>query len=151
MQLHNSQKILLVEDNEHDEFMTVRALKKCRVSNEIDVVRDGAEAVDYLLRRGDFSEMAVGDLPALVLLDLKLPKLNGIEVLEALRANAATRHTPVVVMTSSAEEQDVADSYSFGCNSYIQKPVDFDKFMYAIEQLGVYWLLLNRRAATGHA
>ena len=137
-------KILLVEDNEHDEFMTVRALQKCRIANQIDVVRDGAEAVDYLRRRGIFSDMKPADLPGLILLDLNLPKLGGIEVLQELRQNEETRYVPVVVLTSSAEERDVVESYQFGCNSYIQKPVDFDKFVSAVQQLGIYWLLLNQ-------
>ncbi|MFC3225760.1 response regulator [Marinibaculum pumilum] len=117
MAIPTDRKILLVEDNQHDEFMTVRALTKSRIGNRVDVVRDGEEAVDYLLRRGSFEGMSRQDLPELILLDLKLPKLSGIEVLETLRGNPATRYIPVVVLTSSAEEQDIVDSYAFGCNS----------------------------------
>jgi two-component system response regulator len=131
--------ILLVEDNADDETLTVRALKKNNVSNEVIVARDGVEALDLLLGTAN------GDngTPALVLLDLKLPKVDGLEVLRRLRADERTSRVPVVVLTSSREEQDLVSSYNLGANSYIRKPVDFNQFVEAVRQLGLYWLVLN--------
>ena len=127
-------RILLVEDNPDDVELTLRALKKNNILNEVVVARDGVEAIEYL---------AEGDLPMVVLLDLKLPRLDGLEVLKRMRANDASRMLPVVIMTSSEEERDLLDGYSLGCNSYIKKPVDFGQFSEAVRQIGLYWLLLN--------
>jgi CheY-like chemotaxis protein len=138
--------ILLVEDNPRDEALTLRALKKSNIVNEVFVARDGVEALDYLLGTGSHEGRDTTVLPQLVLLDLKLPKVDGLEVLRRLRDNAKTRHLPVVVFTSSSEEEDVISSYSLGANSYVRKPVDFDRFLEATSQLGLYWLLLNETA-----
>lgn len=135
--------ILLVEDNLNDELLTLRAFKKNNIANEVVVARDGAEALDYLFGTGRYAGRDVKDLPAIVLLDLKLPKVNGLEVLRRLRADERTRLLPVIVLTSSIEEQDVMMSYELGANSYVQKPVDFENFYEAIRQLGIYWLLVN--------
>ena len=134
--------ILLVEDNPHDEELTLRALKKSNVVNPVVVAHDGAEALDYLLARGKHAE-SPPPLPQVVLLDLKLPKVDGLEVLRALRASARTRVLPVVVLTSSKEQQDLIASYELGANSYVRKPVDFAQFLEAARQLGLYWLVLN--------
>ncbi len=139
----NAKTILLVEDNPDDEALTLRAIKKRHVANEVVVVRDGVEALDYLFAEGTYAGRDPATDPAVVLLDLKLPKIDGIEVLKRLRRHARTRLLPVVILTSSAEEQDIVNSYSFGANSYIRKPVDFDKFVEAAGFLGMYWLLLN--------
>lgn len=135
--------ILLVEDNPHDEELTIRALRKNDVRNPIVVARDGAQALDYLFARGAHEGRDRADLPQVILLDLKLPKLGGLEVLEAIRADESTRLVPVVVLTSSAEAQDVARSYRLGANSYVRKPVDFARFLEAAKHLGVYWLVTN--------
>jgi two-component system response regulator len=135
--------ILLVEDNPRDEALTMRALKKSNIVNEVAVARDGVEALDYLFGTGTYEGRDTTVMPQLVLLDLKLPKVDGLEVLRRLRANAHTRHLPVVVFTSSSEEEDVISSYSLGANSYVRKPVDFDRFLEATSQLGLYWLILN--------
>jgi len=136
--------ILLVEDNRDDEVLTLRALRKNRITNEVVVVRDGAEALEYLFGTGRYQGRDTTVMPDLVLLDLKLPKIDGLEVLRRLRASEGTRALPVVILTSSAEEQDVLKSYGLGANSYIRKPVDFDEFTEAARQLGVYWLVLNQ-------
>jgi len=130
--------ILLVEDNPDDEALTLRALRKNNIGNEVVVAHDGAEALDWL-----FGESAPKALPAVVLLDLKLPKVGGIEVLRRIRNSAITRLTPVVILTSSREERDLIDGYQLGANSYIQKPVDFVQFTEAVRQLGLYWLIIN--------
>lgn len=135
--------ILLVEDNPDDEALTLRAFKKNNILNPVMIVRDGAEALDYLFCQGAFAGRAASPLPAVILLDLKLPKVDGLEVLKRLRADARTRLLPVVILTSSKEEQDVLSGYSQGANSYIRKPVDFTQFMEAIRQVGLYWLMLN--------
>lgn len=135
--------ILLVEDNPDDEALTLRALKKNKVANDVVVARDGAEAVDFLFGTGTHAGRNVGDLPQIVLLDLKLPKLDGFEVLRRIRADERTRLLPVVILTSSKEERDVVQGYRDGCNSYVRKPVDFEEFVDAARQLGLYWLLLN--------
>jgi two-component system, response regulator len=139
----NKRAILLVEDNADDEALTVRALKKNNVTNDLVVARDGVEALDYLLGTGTHAGRAAAVLPGLVLLDLKLPKIDGLEVLRLIRADERTKRMPVVVLTSSKEEQDLIKSYDLGANSYIRKPVDFNQFTEAVRQLGVYWLLLN--------
>jgi two-component system response regulator len=135
--------ILLVEDNADDEELTIRALKKNNVKNDLVIARDGVEALDYLFGTGAYSGRDTASLPGLVLLDLKLPKIDGLEVLRRIRGDARTRRMPVTVLTSSKEEQDVIKSYDLGANSYIRKPVDFNQFSEAVRQLGLYWLVLN--------
>lgn len=142
----NEHVILLVEDNSSDEELTLRALKKSNIKNAVDVVRDGAAALDYLFARGDFSERDPEDTPQVVLLDLNLPKLSGLEVLRALRGDPRTRLLPVVILTSSKQDRDLVEGYQLGANSYIVKPVDFVQFSEAIRQLGLYWLVLNQKA-----
>ncbi len=139
----NSKVILLVEDNPDDEELTLMALQKNNILNEVVVARDGVEALDYLFGEGagSFSQRRL--LPTLILLDLKLPKVDGLEVLKRIRSDERTRMLPVVVLTSSREERDLLESYSLGCNSYVRKPVDFAQFVEATRQLGLYWLLLN--------
>jgi two-component system response regulator len=139
----NTKSILLVEDNADDEALTLRALSKSRVANTVDVVRDGAEALDYLFCRGAYAHRDPADLPQITLLDLKLPKVDGLEVLRQIRADPRTRMAPVVILTSSREEQDLIAAYTNGANSYVRKPVDFNQFVDAIKQLGLYWLILN--------
>ena len=135
--------ILLVEDNSNDEFLTLRALKKYNVANDVVVVRDGAEALDYVFATGAYASRNATELPVVMLLDLKLPKIDGLEVLRRVRADERTRLLPIVVLTSSKEEKDVIASYKLGSNSYVQKPVDFTAFLDAVGQLGLYWLMLN--------
>lgn len=135
--------ILLVEDNEDDEVLTIRSLKRNRILNEIVVLRDGEEALDYLFARGQYSKRNINDIPTVTLLDIKLPKLSGIEVLKKIRENEITKVMPVVILTSSSEEKDIVESYRLGVNSYIKKPVDSEQFIKAIKHLGLYWLLLN--------
>jgi len=135
--------ILLIEDNPSDIELTRRALERSHVANELMVIQDGQEALDYLLCRGDYAGREVPALPSLVLLDLKLPRVPGLEILHAVRSDPRTRRLPVVILTSSNEERDVAASYDLGVNSYIQKPVDFNRFAEAVRQLGLYWLVLN--------
>ena len=140
--------ILLVEDNAMDEELTLRTLTKHNMANEVVVARDGAEALDYLLCTGPHAGRDPTDVPQVVLLDLKLPKVDGLEVLRRMRADERTRVVPVVVLTSSDEERDLIDSYRLGANSYIRKPVDFGEFSEAVGQLGLYWLLLNQGPPT---
>jgi two-component system response regulator len=135
--------ILLVEDNPDDELLTLRALHAGQVANEIVVARDGAEAVDFLFCRGAYAKRSIEDVPQLILLDLKLPKLDGLEVLQRIRADDHTCHLPVVILTSSDEDSDILQSYQKGANSYIRKPVDFVQFTEAVKQLKLYWLVLN--------
>ena len=139
----NSRTILMVEDNPSDIKLTRRALEQSHITNRLNVAEDGAEALDYLFGTGAYAGRDVSDLPSLVLLDLKLPKLDGLEVLRRIRADARTRRLPVVILTSSQEEQDIIASYDLGANSYIRKPVDFNQFAEAIRHLGLYWLVLN--------
>jgi CheY-like chemotaxis protein len=136
--------ILLVEDNPDDEALAIRALKRHHIGNEIVVARDGVEALDYLFGTGMYAGRDISLKPSVVLLDLKLPRVDGLEVLRRLREDERTKLLPVVVLTTSNEEQDLLDSYSRGCNSYIRKPVDFVQFSEAIRQLGMYWLLMNQ-------
>jgi two-component system, response regulator len=135
--------ILLVEDNQDDEILSLRAIKKNNISNEVVVVRDGSEALDWMFCTGAYSTRDPKITPAVVLLDLKLPKIDGLEVLKRLRADNRTKLVPVVILTSSKEEQDMVRGYGLGANSYIRKPVDFNQFVDAVGQLGLYWLLLN--------
>jgi len=141
------QIILLVEDNPDDEALTLRAFKKSNLRNEVVVARDGVEALDYLFGTGAYAGRDPSDVPNLVLLDLKLPKLDGLDVLERIRSNPHTRTLPVVILTSSKEQEDLMSSYTLGANSYIRKPVDFNQFILAIQQLGLYWLVLNELPA----
>ena len=136
-------EILLAEDSESDAEMTIRALRRQNLANQLVWVKDGAEALDFMFRRGAYASRAPG-LPKLILLDLKMPKVDGIEVLRQIKANAETRTIPVVMLTSSAEERDIFASYSFGVNSYIVKPVDFSKFVEEVAKAGCYWVLVNR-------
>ena len=138
--------ILLVEDDPRDEALTLRALKKSNICNDVIVARDGVEALDYLFGIGTYAGRETHEMPQLILLDLKLPKVDGLQVLEKIRATERTRRLPVVVFTSSSEEEDLVNSYNLGANSYVRKPVDFDQFLEATRQLGLYWLVLNRVA-----
>ena len=142
----NAGKILLVEDNPDDLALTMRALKSHNMTNDVVVAQDGVQALDYLF--GAEGSAGPGELPAVVLLDLKLPKVNGLEVLQRIRADERTRLLPVVILTSSDEERDVIDGYRLGANSYVRKPVDFVEFTAAAKQLGLYWLLMNRAPPT---
>ena len=135
--------ILLVEDNPDDEALTIRALKKNNIGNALVVVRDGAEALDFLFCQGAYIDRDPQEKPQVILLDLKLPKVDGLEVLRRIRSNDNTRTLPVVILTSSREEQDLIQSYSLGANSYVRKPVDFTQFIEAVLNLGLYWLVLN--------
>ena len=138
--------ILLVEDNPRDEALTLRALKKSNIANEVVVVRDGVEALDYLF--STHAEREMYTLPQLILLDLKLPKVDGLQVLQKIREDQRTKLLPVVIFTSSSEEEDIIKSYNLGANSYVRKPVDFEQFLEATRQLGLYWLVLNQAAPT---
>jgi two-component system response regulator len=138
--------ILLVEDNPDDEALTLRALRKNNIQNQVVVAHDGVEALDYLFGTGTYGGRDVTVLPSVTLLDLKLPKVDGLEVLKRVRANEQTQFLPVVILTSSKEEQDLINGYKLGANSYIRKPVDFAQFIEAVRQLGLYWLLLNEAA-----
>jgi CheY-like chemotaxis protein len=140
--------ILLVEDNPNDAELTQHALKKNKLTNRIHLVRDGEEALEYIFATGRYAARNLADRPKLILLDLKLPKVDGLEVLRRIKADAATRTIPVVLLTSSREDRDIVDGYQLGVNSYIVKPVDFDQFTTAVRELGMYWLLLNKPA--GH-
>ena len=135
--------ILLVEDNPDDEALTLRALKKHHIGNKVFVVRDGAEALDFLFCTGAHADRDPNDMPQVTLLDLKLPKVDGLEVLRRLRADPRTRLLPIVILTSSNEEQDMIQGYRNGANSYVRKPVDFTQFLDAVKELGLYWLVLN--------
>jgi two-component system response regulator len=138
-----NKKILLVEDNKDDEELTMRALKKAALPNDIVVTRDGSEAIDFLFGMGQYAGRDVKDTPAIILLDLKLPKLDGIDVLKRMRSDPRTRFVPVVVLTSSSEDEDILRSYESGANSYVRKPVEFSAFISAVSQLGAYWASHN--------
>ena len=142
----SNKEILLVEDNPDDVELTRIAFAEAKIANDLIVMGDGAQALDYLFARGDYSDRDPTDLPSIILLDLNLPKVDGREVLQAIRANAATKSLPVVVLTTSAEPFDVEASYALGVNSYIQKPVSFEQFVWAVKQVGLYWLVLNQPA-----
>lgn len=135
--------ILLVEDNPQDELLTLRALRRANVANRIDVARDGQQALDYLFREGEFADRDGPDLPTAMLLDIGLPRLSGLEVLERLRTDPRTALLPVVILTSSDDERDRLQSYVFGCNSFVRKPVEFTEFAETVARLGVYWLATN--------
>lgn len=135
--------ILLVEDNPDDEALTLRAFSKNRITNPIAVARDGVEAIDYLFCTGSYEKRDPAIMPAVVLLDLKLPRIDGLEVLRRIRADERTALLPVVILTTSREQQDIQEAYRLGANSYIRKPVDFERFLYAVGQLALYWLSLN--------
>jgi two-component system response regulator len=141
--------ILLVEDNPDDVFLTLRAFKKNNIFNTVIVAKDGVEALDYLFRRGMYAGRDVNDLPVVTLLDLKLPKIDGLEVLKTVRQNESTKLLPVVILTSSVQEQDMVKGYKLGANSYVRKPVDFKEFVEAIKLLGLYWLIWNEPPPLG--
>ena len=136
-------EILLVEDNPHDEELALHALRRYNLANNIEVVRDGAEALDFIFCRGKYAHRQIEEAPKIIMLDLKLPKVDGLEVLKKLKADDRTKKIPVVVLTSSNQEADIIESYRLGVNSYIVKPVDFEQFTETVRQLGLYWLLLN--------
>jgi len=140
----NEIEILLVEDNPTDAELTIRALKKKNLANNLVWVKDGAEALDFLFAAGKYAERSEEDLPKLVLLDLRMPKVDGLEVLQRIKADERTRKIPVVVLTSSKEDKDIVESYKLGVNSYVSKPVEFDEFTEAVSTLGLYWILLNK-------
>ena len=140
----DSAELLIVEDNPSDLELTLRALKRCRIDNPTHAVKDGVEALDYLFHKGKY-EAAGHDLPNVILLDLKLPKVDGIEVLQRVKSDRKTKLIPVVILTSSKEESDLLKSYDLGVNSYIRKPVDFDQFVETVRQIGFYWMLINEQ------
>jgi CheY-like chemotaxis protein len=140
----NEVEILLVEDNENDAELTIRTLRKHNLANHLVWVKDGAEALDFLHGRGRYAGRDRGHFPSVVLLDLRLPKVDGMEVLRQLKGDARTRRIPVVVLSSSTEEKDIAQTFDLGVNSYVNKPVQFEEFVHAVTQLGLYWLLVNR-------
>lgn len=137
-------EILLVEDNPTDAELTIRALKKKNLTNKLVWVKDGAEALDFLFTTGEYAERSKDDLPKLVLLDLRMPKVDGLEVLQKIKSDERTKKIPVVVLTSSKEDEDIVESYKLGVNSYVSKPVEFDEFTSAVSTLGLYWILLNK-------
>ena len=141
--------ILLVEDNNDDIELTMLAFQRSRIANRVDVVKDGEAALDYLVGRGDYQDNTSAPMPAVVLLDIQLPKLDGLEVLQQVRANERIRRVPIVMLTSSRQQEDLVRSYDLGANSFIRKPVEFDKFVDAIKQVEMYWLLLNERPISG--
>ena len=146
LEIPEAVEILLVEDNPADAELTLHALQKSKLANKVHLTRDGEEALDFLFCRGKFSGRRFDDAPRMVLLDLKLPKVNGLQVLQELKSDARTKAIPVIVLTTSKEERDLVSSYKLGVNSYIQKPVSFSDFQDVVRQLGMYWLLVNSKA-----
>lgn len=144
MNNHYAVEVLLVEDNDDDANLTIRGLKKQNLANRLHRVADGEEALDFIFGKGKYDGRPVNNIPKVILLDLKMPKVDGLEVLRAVRSDDRTKHIPVVVMTSSKEEKDITESYNLGVNSYIVKPVDFQKFAESIKDIGFYWLILNQ-------
>jgi len=144
-------EILLIEDSPEDAELTIRALRRNKLANEIQVVEDGAEALDFLFCRGSFKDRTPSEYPKLVLLDLKLPKVSGMEVLRAIRDDERTKAIPVVVLTSSKEEMDLMEGYKLGVNAYAQKPVDFEQFAETVRQIGMFWMLINKLPPPGEA
>ena len=140
----NEIEILLVEDNPDDLEMSLHALRKAKIANRVQVARDGQEALDFIFCEGDFADRKIENAPRVILLDLKLPKVDGLEVLKRLKSDPLTRKTPVVILTSSKEQNDVIESYDLGTNSYIVKPVSLDQFVAAVQNMGMYWMLLNQ-------
>ena len=138
--------LLLVEDNQQDELLTLRALRKANLANQVEVVRDGQQALDYLFGEGEFAQRAGRELPAVVLLDIHLPRVGGLDVLARLRADARTRLVPIVILTSSDEQRDRLQSYESGCNSFVRKPLEFGDFAQTVSQLGIYWIATNQPA-----
>jgi two-component system, response regulator len=143
-----NETILLVEDNPDDVELTMRAFRKNNIANNVVVAHDGVEALDYLYGQGAYINRNTSEMPRLILLDLKMPRMDGLHVLERLRADERTRFTPVVILTSSKEDQDLINSYKSGANSYVRKPVDFNEFLEAVRNIGLYWLLINENAVT---
>lgn len=141
--MKNIKSILLVEDNDQDEMLILRALRKVNLANQVDVARDGQQALDYLFREGEFAGRPGADLPAVVLLDIKLPRVSGLDVLKRLRADPRTRLLPVAILTSSDEERDRLQSYANGANSFVHKPLEFAEFAETVARMGVYWLAVN--------
>ena len=141
-------EILMVEDNLYDEELALHALRNHNLANHIQVVHDGAEALDYVFCTGNYAHRSIEDAPKLILLDLKLPKVDGLEVLKRIKSDPRTKNVPVVMLTSSSQERDIIESYELGVNSYIVKPVDFEQFSQAVQQIGFYWLLLNQSPST---
>ena len=142
----NKVEVLLVEDNPHDAEMTIRSLKKVNLANRLIHLKDGKEALDFIFAKGAFSDRQIENKPKVILLDIKMPKIDGIEVLRQIKANEITKTIPVVIMTSSKQEQDIITSYNLGVNSYVVKPVDFESFAKAVSELGLYWLITNQAA-----
>ena len=142
-------RILLAEDNENDIELTLTALQECRLKNEVEVVRDGAEALDYIYHRGNHANRDPG-LPCVVLLDLKMPRVDGLEVLRQIKSDAMLRHIPVVMLTSSREEKDLVESYDLGVNAFVVKPVDFEQFVQAIRSVGMFWAIVNEPPVAKH-
>lgn len=142
--VYNEIEILLVEDNPTDAELTIRALKKENLANKLVWVKDGAEALDFLFAKGEYAERNEQDLPKLVLLDLRMPKVDGLEVLQEIKSDEKTKQIPVVILTSSKEDEDIVESYKLGVNSYVSKPVEFDEFTKAVSTLGLYWILINK-------
>lgn len=142
-------EVLLIEDSEEDAELTIHALRKYNFANHLMHVEDGEEALEYIFCEGRYADRDIDDFPQLVLLDLKMPKVSGLEVLQRLKSDQRTKHIPVIVLTSSAEEKDISESYTLGVNSYIVKPVDFNKFVDTIKELGFYWLVVNEPPAYG--
>ncbi len=143
MEQPNSKTILLVEDNPNDEELTLLAFQRNNITNPVVVAHDGVEALDYIFARGQYESRNAADVPQIIILDLKLPKVDGLEVLKAIRGDDRIRHVPVVVLTSSTEDRDIVEAYNLGTNAYVRKPVDFIQFTEAVKQLGLFWLLLN--------